>query len=156
MKRIIFSAVLLLTVYFTSTGKPVVTHGQSNTPFGDYKITQLDDHLVLNGKEFTKYLVSYNQPDRKAIVAVDLQQKSKKYYVLSGDLAIQYECNGSVFGITKLDKEFFSKGFSTNLDNLNKLEFYHQRILTSETVNTIDHLNMIASYYPGLLNEKVL
>jgi hypothetical protein len=156
MKKIILSAAILLTAYFTSTGKPVVAQGQTNTLLGDYKITMLDDHLVINGKELTKYLVSYDRPDMKAIVAVDQKKGCKKYYVLSGELAVQYECNGTSFGITRLDKEFNDKGFITSMDKLNKLEFYHQRVLTSEPVNTIDHLNMIASYYPGLLNEKVL
>jgi len=38
---------------------------------------------------------------------------------------------------------------------LNREEFYHQKVLTSETTATIDHLHLIASYYPGLFKEKL-
>ena len=92
----------------------------------------------------------------QVIVVLDKQKKCKKYYVLSDKLPIQYECNGSYFGIKKLDKDFISKGYNTSLDKLNKEEFYRQRVLISELASTLDHLNLIASYYPGLFNEKVI
>ena len=154
MKRLFLTAVLILTVYLTSMGNPVIAQGPSNSVFGDYKIVALDEHVILNGKELDKYLISYEKPELKIIVAVDKQKKCKKYYVISGQLPIQYECNGKFFGIMKLDKDFQAKGFSTSMDKLNKDEFYRQRILTTETKSTLDHLVLIASYYPGLINEK--
>ena len=152
MKRIFLSIVLILTVYVASMGNPVVAQGQSNTTSGDYKIIALEESLMLNGKELQKYLISYEKPEMKLIVVVDRQEKVEKYYVLSGQLAVQYESNGGLFGIRKLDNELLTKGFSTSLDHLNKTEFYRQRVLTNEQSGTVDHLNMIASYYPGLIN----
>ena len=87
---------------------------------------------------------------------MDKQDKGKKYYVLSGQLAVQYVYKDGSFGIMKLDKDFSSKGYNTSFDYLNKEEFYHQRVLTSEPTGTIDHLNLIASYFPGLFKEIVL
>jgi hypothetical protein len=155
MKRIFLTAVIILTVYITSMANTLVSEGQSNTKFGTYKITKLEEQFMLNGRELDKYLISYEKPDMKVIVAVDKQKNCKKYYVLSGELAIQYECNGLYFGISKLDKEMLDKGFNTPSANLNLAEYYNQRVLTDQTTGTIEHLNLIASYYPGLLKEKI-
>jgi hypothetical protein len=150
MKKILFTIALILTVVITSAGNPIIATGQTNSSFGDYKIIALDEHVTINGREMEKYLISYEKPDMKVIVAVDKQKKCKKYYVLSGQLPIQYECNGIYFGIQKLDKELVNKGFVTSINLLNKREFYNQKVLISGTTYTIDHLNLIASYYPGL------
>jgi uncharacterized CHY-type Zn-finger protein len=154
MKRILFTTALILTVCIASMGKHVVTKGESNSAFGNYKIEQLDDHLMLNNKELDKYLITYEKMNMQVVVVLDKQRKCKKYYVLSDKLPIQYECNGNYFGIKKLDKELLSNGFKTSLDELNKEEFYRQRVITSETTSTLDHLNLIASFYPGLFNGK--
>ena len=155
MKKIYLTTVLILTVFITSMGNPIVASGQTNTSFGDYKIVALDEHLTLNGREMEKYLISYDKTDMKVIVAVEKQAKCKKYYVLSGQLSIQYECNGINFGIRKLDKELTDKGFTTSPDLLNKGEFYSQRVLTTGQTATLDHLNLIAAYYPGLYKNQV-
>jgi len=155
MKRITLITLLLLTVSMVSMGNKIVAKGQSNTTFGDYKIEQLDDHMVLNGKELDQYLITYEKSNIKVMVVLDKQKKCKKYYVLTDKLPVQYECNGTYFGIKKLDKDLSAKGFTTSLDNLNREEFYHQKVLTSETTATLDHLHLIASYYPGLFKEKL-
>jgi hypothetical protein len=155
MKKILLTTVLILTAVIASVGNPIIAVGQTNTSFGDYKIIALDDHVTINGREMEKYLISYERTDMKVIVAVDKLKKCKKYYVLSGQLPIQYECNGTSFGIKKLDKELVEKGFTTSLDQLNKNEFYNQRVLTTGHTGTLEHLNLIASDYQGLIIEKV-
>ena len=155
MKRIFVLTALIITVCLAALGNPVVSQGQSNTELGDYKITALNDHIMLNGKELEKFLITYANSDLKVVVAVDKQKKCRKYYVLNEQVPVQYECNGLYFGIKKLDKNLGKLGFVTSLENLNKSEYYHQRVLTSETTSMLDQLNIIASYYPGLLNGKV-
>jgi hypothetical protein len=155
MKKILFTTVMLLTVIFTSVGNPIIAEGQSNSSFGNYTITALDEHVTINGRELEKYLISYERTDTKVIVVVDSNERCKKYFVLSGELAVQYECNGTYFGITKLDKELTDKGFTTSQELLNKNEFYNQRVLVTGQTDTFMHLNLIASYYPGLFKEKV-
>jgi hypothetical protein len=155
MKKLFLTTALILTVFITSMGNPIVAAGQTNTSFGDYKIVALDEHLTLNGREMEKYLISYEKTDMKVIVAVDKQAKCKKYYVLSGQLAVQYECNGTYFGIVKLDKELVDKGFTTSANLLDKREFFNQRILVSGQNATVEHLNLIAAYYPGLYKVQV-
>jgi hypothetical protein len=156
MKRITLIALLLMTVSMVSMGNNIVAKGQSNTTFGDYKIEQLNDHMVLNGKELDQYLITYEKSDMKVMVVIDKQKKCKKYYVLTDRLPVQYECNGNYFGIKKLDNDLSAKGFASSFDKINKEEFYHQKVLTSsDTTTTLDHLHLIASFYPGLFKEKV-
>lgn len=150
MKTIVLTTVLLLTLCFVSTGNNIVAKGQSNSPFGDYTIEQLDDHMIYNNKELDKYLITYEKSDMKVVVVVDKQKKCKKYYVLTDKLPIQYECDGTYFGVKKLDKAVASTGFSASGNTMNKQEFFNQRVLISGITDTVAHLNLIASYYPGL------
>lgn len=151
MKKIVLSIALILTVCLSSMGNRFVAKGQSNSEFGDYRIEQLDDHLVLNNKELDQYLITYEKKELKVVVVLDKQKKCKKYYVLSSQVPVQYECDGIRFGVKKLDKELAGQGYRTNLDGMNKEEFFHQKVLVSgEPVSTLEHLNLIASYYPGL------
>jgi hypothetical protein len=154
MKKLIFTFLLILPMSIVGIGNTLVARGQSNSDFGDYTITKLEEHLTLNGKEMDKYLISYERPDRKVIVAIDKQKKCKMYYVFTGQLAVQYKCNGKLFGIMKLDKSFRNKGFATTSENLNKQEFAKQKVVTGGTTKTIDHLNLIASCYPRLINQN--
>lgn len=155
MKRFFLVTALFLTVCITSFGHPIVSSGQSNSSFGDFKIAALDDHMMLNGRQLDKYLITYENSDLKVVVAVDNQKKCRKFYVLTDQLPVQYECNGTYFGIKKLDKDLTHLGYKTSMENLNKLEFFHQRVLTNQKTLMFEQLSLIASFYPGLFNEKV-
>lgn len=156
MKRIFLTAVVLLTVCLASFASHIVAQGHSNTAYGDYKIETMDNHLLFMNKELDQYLITYEKNNLKVVVALDKQKRCKKYYVLSDQLPVQYQCNGTYFGIEKLDKGLHNKGFKTSLDDLNREEFYHQRVLVSEVTDTIEHLNLIAAYYPGLFKTEAV
>lgn len=155
MKMIFLTAVLIVTSCMLAMGNKFVAKGESNSPFGDYRIEKLEDHLIFNNKELDKYVITYANTDMKVIIAMDKQKKCKKYYVLSDKCPVQYECNGVYFGIKKMDADLQFKGYQTSLDKLNKMEYYHQKVLASGTTTTVDHLQLIASYYPGFFNAKV-
>jgi uncharacterized CHY-type Zn-finger protein len=142
----------MLTLSFASNAKTIVAKGESNSAFGNYTIEQLDDHMMLNNKELDKYLITYENTDMKVVVVMDKQKKCKKYYVLNDQLPVQYECNGTYFGIKKLEKAVVATGFENPSEKMNKQEFFNQRVLISGVTNTLDHLNLIASYYPGLFS----
>lgn len=152
MKTLILITVLMLTLSFASNAKTIVAKGESNSAFGNYTIEQLDDHMMLNNKELDKYLITYENTDMKVVVVMDKQKKCKKYYVLNDQLPVQYECNGTYFGIKKLEKAVVATGFENPSEKMNKQEFFNQRVLISGVTNTLDHLNLIASYYPGLFS----
>ncbi len=155
MKKIILTAVLILMVSMFTMASKIVSKGSSNSAFGNYKIEQLDDHMLIKGKELDKYLITYEKTDMKVLVVIDKQQKCKKYYVLTDQAPVQYECNGVYFGIKKLDNDLMAKGFTTCLDNLNREGYYHQKVIMSGQTATVDHLELIACYYPDLLKDKV-
>jgi hypothetical protein len=155
MKKVFLSIVLVLFVSAYSIGNRIVAKGSSNSPFGNYKVEQLEDHMIFKGKELDKYMISYEKSDLKVLVVLDKQQKCKKYYVLSDQAPVQYECNGIYFGIKKLDSDLQSVGFTTCLENLNREVYYHQKVIGGGTTDTVDHLALIASYYPDFFKGKV-
>jgi uncharacterized CHY-type Zn-finger protein len=154
MKRIVSTALFILFVSMCTMGSKIVAKGPSYSAFGDFQIEKLEDHMIINNKEMDKYLITWKKTDLKVVVAVDKQKRCKKYYVLADKIPVQYECNGTYFGIKQLDKDLLKIGFSTTLANLNRQEYYRQKIITGETTATLDHLQLIASYYPGLYPEK--
>jgi hypothetical protein len=151
MKSIILTTVLILLGSMLTMGSKIVAKGSSNSPFGDYKIEILEDHMLLNGKELDKYMITYAKSELKVMVVLDKQQKCKKYYVLTDKAPVQYECNGVSFGIKKLDNDLMANGFATCLDNLNKEGYYHQKVIANGAITTLDHLELIACYYPELV-----
>ncbi len=142
---------MILLVSMFATGNTIVAKGSSNSAFGNYKIELLEDHMMLQGKELDKYLISYEKSDMKVVVVLDKQKKCKKYYVLTDQAPIQYECNGVYFGIKKLDGALLSSGYATSMEKLNKQVYYHQRVLASGTTEILAHLELIAAYYPELV-----
>jgi hypothetical protein len=154
MKTIFLTIAMILLVSMFAMGNKLVAKGSSNSAFGDYKIEQLEDHMMLNGKELDKYMITYEKTDLKVVVVLDKQKSCKKYYVLTDKAPVQYECNGIYFGIKKLDNDLMASGFATCLDNLNKEGYYHQKVIENGTTTTLDHLELIACYYPELLKEK--
>lgn len=155
MKTIFLTTAMVLLVSMFAMGNKLVAKGSSNSAFGDYKIEQLEDHMMLQGKELDRYMISYEKSDMKVVVVLDKQKKCKKYYVLTDQAPIQYECNGLYFGVKKLDNELLSSGFATSMEKLNKQVYYHQRVLASGTTETVAQLELIAAFYPELLKGKV-
>lgn len=154
MKKFFLTTVLVLLVSFFTMGNRIVAKGESNSAFGNYKVEQLEDHMIFKGNELDKFLITYEKSDLKVLVVLDKQQKCKKYYVLSDKAPVQYECNGLYFGIKKLDGDLQSVGFTTCLENLNREVYYHQKVIGGGTTDTLEHLALIASYYPDFFKEK--
>lgn len=154
MKTIILTTVLILMVSMFAMGNKIVAKGSSNSAFGNYKIEKMEDHMTLLNKELDQYLITYEKSDLKVVVVLDKQKSCKKYYVLNDQISVQYECNGIYLGIKKLDKELVNEGMATTMETLNRGAFYHQKVITGNTTVTLDHLELIAAYYPELFLAK--
>ena len=150
MKRIVLTTALILIISLASFANQLLSQGHSNSQFGDYKIEALDNRMPFKDKELDLYQITYEKNGLTVVVALDKDKKCKKYYVLSEKLPIQYECNGVYFGVKLLDNDLLYNGFPITLDSVNKTEFYSQRVLATGITDTLDHLNLIAAYYPGL------
>jgi hypothetical protein len=152
MKRFFLTAAVILAVCLASIGNTIVAQGESNSEFGAYKIEAMKDKMLFMDKQLDKYQITYANSDLKVIVAVDKLKKGEKYYVLNEKFPVQYERNGTHFGIKVLDKAFASQGYSTIFENANRGEYFHQKVLTTESIDANKQLHLIAAYYPGLLN----
>ena len=73
--------------------------------------------------------------------------------MLSDKLSVQYVCNRYYFGVEKLGKEFESEGYKTSDAALNRSEYFHQKILSASDRTEVENTQLIAAYFPMLLNN---
>jgi hypothetical protein len=153
MKRIVLIAALIVAVSLASYARKPIAEGKTHSPFGDYTI-QVDNKSVwINGKEHRPYVISYENSNLKVRVAVDMDRQGKKYYVLSDNLSVQYVSNRHYFGVEKLDKVVEKDGFRTSDAALNRVEYFHQKAITTGYSWRRDNTKLIAAYFPMLLNN---
>jgi hypothetical protein len=158
MKRIILTAVIILAVSFASFARKFLAEGKTNSAFGNYKIEIDDKFITLDGKQHKPFVISYENSDKEVRVAIDMDRKGKKYYVLSENLSVQYVCNRKYFGVEKLNQELEKDGYKTSETALNKSEYFHQKVIKSGKGSALDNTKLIATFYPMLINntENVL
>jgi hypothetical protein len=154
MKRMFFAAILVLVISTASIANEIVAEGKTHSALGDYRIELANNPVIINGEEFKAFVISYQNSPLEVKVAVKANGDSKKYYVLSDKLSVQYVCNENYFGVEKLDKSFVSSGYSTNDDNLNRSEYFHQKVLSSGQGCETDNTMMIAAYFPMLIKNS--
>lgn len=154
MKRMILSAVILAGLCTALlAGKPVA-EGKTYTALGNYKIEQLENPLVLNGKEMEGYVISYQNTDMKVTLAVEKTKKCKNYYVLSDHLSVMYVCNRDYLGVKCLGKELEAEGYTTSFDALNNDAYFHQKLITQGGNTDLTNSRLIAAYFPFLLKDQ--
>jgi hypothetical protein len=151
MKRIVLVAVLMATVSLALYARKTITEGKTYSPFGDYKIHVDNRSVWINGKEHKPFVITYENSKIEVRVAVDMDREGKKYYVLSDNLCVQYVSNRHYFGVEKLDKEIEKDGFKTSDAALNRVEYFHQKAITTGYSWRRDNTKLIAAYFPMLL-----
>jgi hypothetical protein len=153
MKRMFFAALLIVAFSNASFTREIVAEGKTYSALGDYRIEVAENPVTINGEEFKAFVISYQNSPLEVKVAVRKDQKCKKYIVLSDKLSVQYVCNENYFGVERLDKSFAKDGYSTSDANLNKSEYFHQKVLTSGQGCEVDNTRLIAAYFPMLINN---
>jgi hypothetical protein len=153
MKRMI-SAVVLTVVFCTATfaGK-VVAEGPTFTALGNYRIETADNPLSVKGEECKTFIISYSNSPMEVKVAISKDRTCKRYLVISDKLSVQYVCNANYFGVEKIDKTFEKDGYKTSDSELNRSEYYHQKVLTPGKRGELEATQLIAAYFPLLLNN---
>jgi len=152
MKRLISIAVLTLAFCTASFAGKVVAKGPSYTALGNYTIENADNPAFVKGEECKTFVIRYENSPLEVTVAICKDRKCKKYVVLSDKLSVQYVCNEKYFGVEKLDKAFEKDGFKTSDSELNRSEYYHQKVLTPGKRGELEATQLIAAYFPMLLN----
>ncbi len=151
MKRIFLLLVLCVGMTAMSYGK-VIARGESNTPFGSYTIELCDQPMSFAGEEMKCYLISYSKSPLQVKVYVDKERKCKNYVVLSDELSVMYTCDGKIFGVKKVDKKFKSAGITTDDSKLDRMDYFHQKVITRGEKSDFDAAMLIASYFPQLIS----
>ena len=148
------SAVVLLVLFCTASfAKKVVAEGKTYTALGDYKIEVADNPFMVKGEECKAYIISYENSPMKVTVALTKDRNCKKYLVLSDKLSVQYVCNSNYFGVEKLDKAFEKDGYKTSDSALNRSAYFHQKVITPGKRDELEATQLIAAYFPLLLNN---
>lgn len=145
----------LLTIAFGSAtyAREFVAEGKTYSAMGKYKIEIDDKYMMINGKEHKPFVITYENSDLEVRIAVDMDKGCKKYFVISDNLSVQYVANRNYFGVEKLAPELEKEGFRTSDAALNRLEYFHQKVITSDQGWRRDNTKLIAAYFPLLLNN---
>ena len=151
MKRIITTAVLILIICTATFAKETVAEGKTYTAFGDYRIEKAENPVNVNGKECKAFRISYENTPMEVTVIVMKDKKTRKYLVVSDKLSIQYAWNEHYFGVGRIDKALNDQGFKTTDENLNRAEYFHQKVLSPGLLMDGESTRMIAAFFPLLL-----
>ena len=154
MKKSLFTALLIVAFSTASFAAEVVAEGKTHSALGDYKIEIAENTVMINGEEFTPFVISYQNSPLEVKVAIKEEGDCKKYYVLSDKLSVQYVCNAYYFGVEKLDKSFAKEGYSTSDEALDRNEYFHQKVLTSGQGYELGNTMLIAAYFPRLIKNS--
>jgi hypothetical protein len=154
MRKMFFLALLTVAFGSASYSREFVAEGKTYSALGDYKIEIADNPVIINGDEFKSFVITYQNTPLEVKVAVRKDHGCKKYIVLSDKLCVEYVCNEDYFGVQRLDKSFEKDGYRTSDANLDKNEYFHQKVLTSGPSTDLDNTRLIASYFPLLIKSN--
>jgi len=156
MKKMLIAGLLMTAISTASFSREFVAAGKTHTSLGDYKIELADKPVTMNGEELKAYVISYQNSPLEVTVAIRKDKKCKNYIVFSDKLSVQYVCNGQFFGVQKLDKSLEKEGYKTSDESLNRSEYFHQKLIISGQTDEVANTQLIATYFPMLLNSEAL
>ena len=156
MKKLLCAVVLLTVISAGSFSRELVATGKTHSSLGDYKIELADNTVSINGEELKAYIISYQNSPLEVKVVIRKDKKCRNYFVLSDKLSVEYVCNGAFFGVQKLDKSLAKDGYSTSDAALNKNEYFHQKLIVAGQTDEIANTQLIAAYFPMLIQGAVL
>lgn len=153
MKRIVLITALIFAISVASFARKFVAEGKTYSVLGNYRIEIADNPVILKGKELKAFIISYEKTNMEVTVAFEKNRKGMTYYVISDNLAVKYVCNRKYFGVAKLGNELEKDGYRTSDSELNKTEYFHQKIITTGSNCDLDNSKIIAAFYPMLINN---
>lgn len=154
MKKMILLTVLAVMISTVSFGKKLVAKGNTFSALGDYRVETVDNPVIVKGEECKVYKISYENTPMEVTILVCKDKKCRRYLVLSDKLSVQYVCNSNYFGVEKIDKSLEKDGYKTADANLNRIEYFHQKVLGPGQRGEVEAASMIAAYFPFLLKTE--
>ncbi len=126
---------------------------ESNTEFGKYQIKAAQKTISIDGVQVPTYTVFYNNFEDPVHIGILNTKKCKNFIVRTTDgFEVLYVCNKSYFGVDKMDKDFSLHKTSSKY-KLNRTEFLHQRVITTNQKTEEQLLELIACYLPMLIEK---
>jgi len=156
MKRMLFSALLILVFSSALFSREFVAGGKTYTAMGDYKIERAENTVTINGEQLKAYVITYQNSPLEVKVVIKKDKKCKDYIVISDKLSIQYVCNGDYFGVQKMEKSLANAGYTTSDAALNRTEYYHQKLLAVGRQDEVEATQLIAAYFPMLIKDDLV
>lgn len=153
MTRIYLSAVLILLMSTASFARKLVAEGKTCTALGNYRIELADNPATVKGEDCKTYVISYENTLMEVTVVICNDKKCRRYITTSDILTVQYVCNNNYFGVEKIGKELEDEGFRTSDSGLNRAEYFHQKVIAPGQGDELSNTQLIASYFPMLINE---
>ncbi len=153
MKRIFLAGLLIVAFSTASFTREFVADGKTYSALGDYKIEKADNPVVLNGESLKAFVISYQNSPMEVTVVIMKGKKCKNYVVLSDKLSVQYVCNENYFGVQKLDKSLEMAGYKTSDEAMNRSAYFHQKVLAPGKRGEIENTQLIAAFFPMLINN---
>ena len=153
MKKVIL--ILLLATIFIPlvNAEEFSKDGDSCSKLGKYKIEVAESPYILNGKELKTYQITYENAGFTLLVTADKSSEETKYLTISDALSVQYVSYGIYFGVERIDQNYVASNLKTSDSDLNRYEYFHQKVLTSWEVSELEKIKLIAAYYPALLKN---
>ena len=158
MKRTIILISIILVFAGISRSSSLVAQGKTNSERGSYTIHKIDGFEMIKGEPLRAYEVWYENSCDSLIVAVDDSRRDMtRFLVISDSLVMEYICRDRFFGASMLDERFREEGLSTETGNLDKREYYHQKLITQKAKTETEYLGLISVYFPRLVrgHEKI-
>lgn len=148
----ILSAVLVLAISTVSFAKKVVAEGKTYSALGDYRVEATDNPIQMQGEDCKAFVIRYENTPMEVKVIVCKEKKCRKFVVLSDKLSVQYVNNPYYFGVERLDKSLEKEGYKTDDTGLNRVEYFHQKVIGPGQIGDLDATKTIAAFFPFLLN----
>jgi hypothetical protein len=157
MKNIIITLSALIFVIATGFNKKPVATGSTSSQVGSFVIVKSDRPLISDATILRTYDVKYENSDMDVRIAIDdRNKKCLSFIVVAGDFGIQYNCDKRILGVGTLDEKYVEDGIPGTNDNLNRVEYFKQKVLTRSSDDETEILRLIAAYFPKLMITEPL
>lgn len=131
-----------------------VAEGETNHELGAYIIEKSNAPIISDARILTTYEVSYENSEMTVRIAVDnSDKKCRKFIVVSDNLAMQYDCNGRFFGVKMPEQNYVEDGISGSMINLDRSEYFKQKVLTQKNNTELEQVQLIAVFFPKLIKD---
>lgn len=149
-------AILIISAFNVSAMLPVA-QGNTNSILGKYTVEKADMLNMIQGEALRTYTIKYENAEDSLLVVVDDSREELKFLVISDQLMMEYKCENNLFGAKIVSEYFQNEGYFTHRENLDRKQYFHQKLITQHPKSETEYISLISVYFPKLImNTKKL